>query len=92
MSFQGESLNMRSASTRTVALIMAAGLSFGVFPVSSAHAQATLPTNFSDQLIRGSLNVPTGLAFVPDAGANAGRRIFYVEQPGTVRLLVEAGP
>lgn len=77
---------------RVAALILAVGLSFGVFPVTRARAQATLPANFIDQLIRGSLNVPTGLAFVPDAGVNAGRRLFYVEQPGTVRLLVDGAP
>ena len=78
--------------TRAATLILTAGLSFAVFHVSPAQAQATLPTDFTDQLIRGSLNLPTGLAFVPDAGVNAGRRLFYVEQGGVVRLLVDGAP
>jgi len=78
--------------TRAAVLILAVGMSIGCLHVSPAQAQATLPTDFTDQLIRGSLNLPTGLAFVPDAGVDAGRRLFYVEQAGVVRLLVDGVP
>lgn len=55
-----------------------------------ARAQATLPDGFSDQLVVGGMSLPTGIAFVPDAGANAGRRLFVVEQDSSkVRLVVD---
>ncbi len=58
--------------------------------VPYAQAQATLPTNFTDQLVRGSLTLPTGLAFVPDPEARAGRRLFFIEQNNArIRLLVD---
>ncbi len=58
--------------------------------VPSARAQANTPTDFTDQLVRGSLSLPTGIAFVPDPGARAGRRLFVVEQTtARVRLLVD---
>lgn len=80
---------MVSISPRPLAL-RALGLLAAVCIATGAKAQATLPTDFTDQLIRGSLDMPTSLAFVPDAGANAGRRVFVVEQvSAAVRLLVD---
>ncbi|MEO5989409.1 MAG: PQQ-dependent sugar dehydrogenase [Candidatus Eisenbacteria bacterium] len=73
-----------SACRAAIALI------YSVVVVSSANGQATVPTDFTDQLVRGSLTLPTGLAFVPDAGSRAGRRLFVVEQnTARVRLLVD---
>lgn len=81
---------MRRVLGHPAACGIAVGLICSFILVPSAQAQATPPTNFTDQLVRGSLNLPTGLAFVPDAGAKAGRRVFVIEQvTARVRLLVD---
>lgn len=46
------------------------------------HA-ATLPTNFSDQLVASGLNAPTSLAFLPD-----GRALVTEQNSGAIRMVV----
>lgn len=49
---------------------------------ASSHA-ATLPTNFSDQLVASGLNMPTSLAFLPD-----GRALVTEQNSGAIRMVV----
>ena len=55
-----------------------------------AHAGAAiLPTDFVDESMASALDLPTGLAEVPDATSFRTRRVMFVEQlSGNVRLLV----
>jgi glucose/arabinose dehydrogenase len=54
-----------------------------VLGVPAGAAAATVPTDFTDALVAGGLDQPTGLAFLPDG------RLLFVEQISTrVRLLV----
>src|SRR5262245_39426180 len=50
---------------------------------SSASHAATLPTNFSDQLIASGLNAPTSFAFLPD-----GRALVTEQNTGAIRMVV----
>jgi glucose/arabinose dehydrogenase len=53
-----------------------------LFAASSARA-ATVPTNFSDQLVASGLSAPTSFAFLPDG------RVLVVEQTtGAIRMVV----
>lgn len=57
---------------------------------ASAHAQAVVPTGFTDVGIEAGLNLPTSLAFIPDPAPDAGRRLLFVQQTnGALRLLVD---
>lgn len=49
---------------------------------STSHA-ATLPNNFSDQLVASGLNMPTSLAFLPD-----GRALITEQNTGAIRMVV----
>jgi glucose/arabinose dehydrogenase len=62
----------------TVALVVLAPL-----VASDAHAQASLPIGFQDELIVGGLRNPTGIAFLPD-----GRCLFVEQLTGRIRLIV----
>jgi glucose/arabinose dehydrogenase len=53
-----------------------------LFAASSARA-ATLPTNFSDQLVASGLTAPTSLAFLPD-----GRALVTEQGTGRIRMVV----
>ena len=54
------------------------------------HAQAIVPSEFSDVGIESGLSLATSLAFVPDSGGNAGRRLLFIEQTtARLRLLVD---
>ncbi len=65
-------------------------LLLGVVLVPRARAQATVPADFADVGIEAGLNLPTSIAFIPDAGLNAGRRLLFVEQySARLRLLVD---
>lgn len=56
----------------------------------SARAQATVPADFSDVGIASGLDLPTSLAFIPDAAPHVGRRLLFVQQgTGTLRMLVD---
>lgn len=58
-------------------------------PVPARAGAATLPTSFSDQVLAASLNVPTGLAEVPDPASITNRRVLFVEQASArVALLI----
>src|SRR6185295_17389061 len=46
-----------------------------------SHAQAVLPTDFSDNLVVGGLSTPTALAFLPD-----GRALVTEQLTGKIRL------
>jgi glucose/arabinose dehydrogenase len=48
-----------------------------------AHAQATLPTGFDDELVEGGLSLPVGIAFLPD-----GRLLFVEQESAQIRLIV----
>jgi glucose/arabinose dehydrogenase len=51
--------------------------------VPRAHAQASVPDGFRDSLIIGGMNLPTGIAFLPDG------RLFVTEQyTARLRLVV----
>jgi glucose/arabinose dehydrogenase len=48
---------------------------------ASAHAgAATLPSGFVDELQASGLDLPTGLAELPDAASHTTRRVLFVEQ------------
>ncbi|HEV2104907.1 MAG TPA: PQQ-dependent sugar dehydrogenase, partial [Candidatus Eisenbacteria bacterium] len=57
---------------------------------AAARGQALLPDGFDDVEIAGGFDMPTAMAFVPDAGPLAGRRLFVTEQnSANVWLLVD---
>jgi glucose/arabinose dehydrogenase len=71
-----------SRSASNLAPLLASVLIAVTFPVVS-HAQATLPTGFTDQLVVGGFSAPVGMAFLP------GGRLIVIEQvTGRVRLIV----
>lgn len=49
----------------------------------AARAQATLPTDFVDELVVGGLDQPVGMAFLPD-----GRLLFVEQARARIRLIV----
>jgi len=51
--------------------------------VASNGRAATLPTNFSDQLVASGLNAPTAFAFLPD-----GRALVTEQTTGAIRMVV----
>jgi len=70
-----------------VRLVVIAGLSFTLHPRAALADAATLPTNFADQLLSGGLDLPTGIAEVPDPQGPLPRRALFVEQiSGNVML------
>ncbi|HEY3216770.1 MAG TPA: hypothetical protein VGK93_09790 [Candidatus Eisenbacteria bacterium] len=51
-----------------------------------AAAQTTLPSGFADQLVKDGLDLPVGMAFLPD-----GRLLLVEQKSAKVRLLVPPG-
>src|SRR5262245_30293981 len=71
----------RWAALRSV--VPAALCAAAVLSPNQAHAQATVPTGFADQLALGGFTQPVGMAFLPDG------RLFVIEQAtARVRLIV----
>jgi glucose/arabinose dehydrogenase len=65
-----------------VATIGAAVL-FGMIGAAEVHAQSVLPLGFTDSIVVGGLDFPTGMARLPDG------RVFVIEQKtAKVRLIV----
>src|SRR5438876_7076473 len=69
----------RSALLRTTLACCACG----VLLAGQAGAATQLPFGFADSLVRGSLDFPVGMAFLPD-----GRLLFVEQKTARVRLLV----
>lgn len=54
-------------------------------PIPVRAAAPTLPTDFSDSVLASGLDLPTGIAEVPDPLSITDRRVLFVEQ-GTARV------
>lgn len=74
----------------TLARLLALLLVIAAVAPRGASAQASVPADFADAAIEAGLSLPTSIAFVPDSGALAGRRLLFVEQvTGRLRMLVD---
>lgn len=72
----GRSPGRRARNTVPILIALAA------LAPHAAHAQATVPTGFADQLVASGFSYPVGMALLPDG------RVLVIEQRGRVRLIV----